>query len=78
MFEEDNHNIKPQSARMKACLNQCRLQRLMTGGDMLSGGCTCDDPAQCRFNLGRFVKDKMDLNADFADVDLYYQYLRGE
>jgi hypothetical protein len=43
---------------------------------MLSGGCTCDDPSQCRFNLARFVK--LDQNQDFADVEQYYLYLRGE
>jgi len=78
MLEEDNNNIKPQSARMKACLNQCRLQRLMTGGDILSGNCTCDTPIECRFNLDRFVTKQIDVHADFSDVELYYQYIRGE
>lgn len=78
MFEEDNHNIKPQSPRMRACLNQCRIQRLMTGGDMLSGGCTCDTPTECRFNLARFVKGRIDEFADFADVDSYYNQLWSE
>ena len=76
MFEEDQHNIKPQSPRMRACLNQCRLQRFMTGGDMLSGGCTCDDPSMCRFHLSRFVK--LDPFKDFEDVDSYYNQLWSE
>jgi len=54
---------------------------MMTGCDakgILCGGCTCDKPNECRFSLSQFVKDKIDINADFADVEPYFEYLRGE
>ncbi len=55
MFEEANINPHPMSARRKACLNQCRIQKCINGGTIFDGGCICERPNQCWFNLGHHL-----------------------
>jgi hypothetical protein len=73
MFEETNTNLPPMSARRKACLNQCRIQKYISGKTVFDGNCICDYPNQCWFNLtDKLDHDIIDPTMLWPDVKKIY------
>jgi hypothetical protein len=65
-----------ETARIKACRKQCRIQKYIDGGTVFDGNCTCDGPEDCRFQLQKYVKDIEQRY--WPDVIHFYRQLSTE
>lgn len=77
MFEEAELAQNSITRRLQACQSQCRLLRVKAGGSILDGGCPCDAPVDCIFNIAE-PENYPDRRACFPDIKNYYLDLMYE
>ncbi len=74
-MEETEPEIEVQKcsqARFDACRNQCRIQKFINGGTIFDGGCPCDIPNECWFNLQEHITE-LDHTMLWPDVKKIYR-----